>query len=158
MSYTFRVKPLQECICRSEEGKFELFLGCVRFLCLELTHVAVHRLARRRPQRLHQQHYVPQQAVAGIRFCVNLRFTHPLAGCMGGLQPRGGWRSFFDFLAGGLEMQFTVAIDYTASNGDPNVADSLHYHDSSGRVLNQVREGGALVSALSLCREVLGVV
>eukprot|EP00903_Cladosiphon_okamuranus_P009585 g9125.t2 len=45
--------------------------------------------------------------------------------------------SFFDFLAGGLEMQFTVAIDYTASNGDPNVADSLHYHDPSGRVLNQ---------------------
>ncbi|CAN0236864.1 unnamed protein product [Ectocarpus sp. 6 AP-2014] len=45
--------------------------------------------------------------------------------------------SFFDFLAGGLEMQFTVGIDYTASNGDPNVADSLHYHDSTGRTLNQ---------------------
>ncbi|CAM9668630.1 unnamed protein product [Pylaiella littoralis] len=45
--------------------------------------------------------------------------------------------SFFDFLAGGLEMQFTVAIDYTASNGDPNVAGSLHYHDTSGRSLNQ---------------------
>ncbi|CAN0236225.1 unnamed protein product, partial [Ectocarpus sp. 8 AP-2014] len=45
--------------------------------------------------------------------------------------------SFFDFLAGGLEMQFTVGIDYTASNGDPNVADSLHYHDSTGSTLNQ---------------------
>lgn len=41
-------------------------------------------------------------------------------------------------MAGGLEMQFTVAIDYTASNGDPNVAGSLHYHDTSGRSLNQV--------------------
>ncbi|CAM9101606.1 unnamed protein product, partial [Hapterophycus canaliculatus] len=45
--------------------------------------------------------------------------------------------SFFDFLAGGLEMQFTVAIDYTASNGDPNVASSLHYHDPTRAGLNQ---------------------
>lgn len=48
--------------------------------------------------------------------------------------------SFFDFLAGGLEMQFTVAIDYTASNGDPNVASSLHYHDPARAGLNQVRQ------------------
>ena len=47
--------------------------------------------------------------------------------------------SFFDYLAGGLQMQFTVAIDYTASNGDPNMVDSLHHHDSSGRTMNQVR-------------------
>lgn len=47
--------------------------------------------------------------------------------------------SFFDFLTGGLEMQFTVAIDYTASNGDPNTAKSLHYHDPAGIALNQVR-------------------
>ena len=49
---------------------------------------------------------------------------------------RGG--SFFDFLAGGMEMQFAVAIDYTASNGDPNLPDSLHYHDPTGRSLNEV--------------------
>ncbi|CAM9489319.1 unnamed protein product, partial [Laminaria digitata] len=45
--------------------------------------------------------------------------------------------SFFDFLAGGMEMQFAVAIDYTASNGDPNLPDSLHYHDPTGRSLNE---------------------
>ncbi|CAN0052388.1 unnamed protein product [Sphacelaria rigidula] len=38
-----------------------------------------------------------------------------------------------------MQMQFTVAIDYTASNGDPNMASSLHYHDPSGRTMNQVR-------------------
>lgn len=48
--------------------------------------------------------------------------------------------SFFDFLAGGLQMQFSVAIDYTASNGDPNMANSLHYHDSSGTIVNQVKK------------------
>eukprot|EP00904_Undaria_pinnatifida_P009983 jgi/Undpi1/6114/HiC_scaffold_20.g08599.m1 len=45
--------------------------------------------------------------------------------------------SFFDFLAGGMEMQFAVAIDYTASNGDPNLPDSLHFHDPTGRSLNE---------------------
>lgn len=35
-------------------------------------------------------------------------------------------------------MQFTVAIDYTASNGDPNMQTSLHYHDPTCRSLNQV--------------------
>ncbi|CAM9341780.1 unnamed protein product [Scytosiphon promiscuus] len=40
--------------------------------------------------------------------------------------------SFFDFLGGGLEMQFTVAIDYTSSNGDPNLPSSLHFVDPTG--------------------------
>ena len=38
MSYAFRVKPLQECICRSEEGKFELFLGAFVF-CVWNSHM-----------------------------------------------------------------------------------------------------------------------
>ncbi len=33
--------------------------------------------------------------------------------------------SFMDFLRAGLRLNFTIAIDYTASNGQPNVADSL---------------------------------
>ncbi|CAN0466888.1 unnamed protein product [Discosporangium mesarthrocarpum] len=37
-----------------------------------------------------------------------------------------------------MEVQFSVAIDYTASNGDPNNPESLHHHDPRGEVLNQV--------------------
>ncbi|CAM9909651.1 unnamed protein product, partial [Laminaria digitata] len=45
--------------------------------------------------------------------------------------------SFFDYIAGGMQMAFTVAIDYTASNGDPSQAGTLHYHDPSGVTLNE---------------------
>ncbi|CAM9336332.1 unnamed protein product [Discosporangium mesarthrocarpum] len=45
--------------------------------------------------------------------------------------------SFFDYLAGGVELQFVVAIDYTASNGDPMNPGSLHHLDPSGRRMNE---------------------
>jgi len=35
--------------------------------------------------------------------------------------------SFVDFISRGLQINFTVAIDFTASNGNPNAIDSLHY-------------------------------
>ncbi|XP_068758761.1 copine-8-like isoform X2 [Montipora capricornis] len=35
--------------------------------------------------------------------------------------------SFLDFIRGGTQINFTVAIDFTASNGDPRNASSLHY-------------------------------
>ncbi|XP_012938901.1 copine-8 [Aplysia californica] len=35
--------------------------------------------------------------------------------------------SFLDFVKGGMQMNFTVAIDFTASNGNPNQSSSLHY-------------------------------
>ncbi|KAL2342828.1 hypothetical protein Fmac_004113 [Flemingia macrophylla] len=41
--------------------------------------------------------------------------------------------TFLDFLAGGYELNFMVAIDFTASNGNPRLPDSLHYIDPSGR-------------------------
>ncbi|KAJ0790255.1 putative C2 domain, von Willebrand factor, type A, copine, C2 domain superfamily [Helianthus annuus] len=41
--------------------------------------------------------------------------------------------SFLDYLLGGCEMNFMVAIDFTASNGNPRLPDSLHYVDHSGR-------------------------
>ncbi|KAL5174150.1 Protein BONZAI 1 [Glycine soja] len=41
--------------------------------------------------------------------------------------------SFLDYLAGGFELNFMVAIDFTASNGNPRLPDSLHYIDPSGR-------------------------
>ncbi|CAL5373145.1 unnamed protein product [Camellia sinensis] len=41
--------------------------------------------------------------------------------------------SFLDYLSGGCELNFMVAIDFTASNGNPRLPDSLHYIDPSGR-------------------------
>nr|GMD35607.1 protein BONZAI 1-like isoform X1 [Ipomoea batatas] len=41
--------------------------------------------------------------------------------------------SFLDYLASGYELNFMVAIDFTASNGNPRLSDSLHYIDPSGR-------------------------
>lgn len=35
--------------------------------------------------------------------------------------------SFLDFLKGGTQLNFTVAIDFTASNGNPSQSTSLHY-------------------------------
>ncbi|CAJ2631556.1 unnamed protein product [Trifolium pratense] len=41
--------------------------------------------------------------------------------------------SFIDYISSGFELNFMVAIDFTASNGDPQKSDSLHYIDVSGR-------------------------
>ncbi|KAK4488924.1 hypothetical protein RD792_004714 [Penstemon davidsonii] len=41
--------------------------------------------------------------------------------------------TFLDYLAGGYELNFMSAIDFTASNGNPRLPDSLHYIDPSGR-------------------------
>lgn len=38
--------------------------------------------------------------------------------------------------AGGTEISFTMAIDYTASNGSPADPRSLHYIDPMGMELN----------------------
>ncbi|CBJ26472.1 Copine [Ectocarpus siliculosus] len=45
--------------------------------------------------------------------------------------------NFFGYIAGGMQIGFTVAIDYTASNGDPSRRGSLHYHDPTGRTNNE---------------------
>ncbi len=37
--------------------------------------------------------------------------------------------SFLDYIRGGTEVNFTVAVDFTASNGNPNDQRSLHYRD-----------------------------
>ncbi|XP_047327536.1 protein BONZAI 1-like [Impatiens glandulifera] len=41
--------------------------------------------------------------------------------------------TFLDYLAGGCQLNFMVSIDFTASNGNPRLPDSLHYIDPSGR-------------------------
>nr|XP_043617827.1 protein BONZAI 3-like isoform X2 [Erigeron canadensis] len=42
--------------------------------------------------------------------------------------------SFLDYISSGFELNFMVAVDFTASNGDPRNPDSLHYIDHSGRL------------------------
>eukprot|EP00898_Chlorokybus_atmophyticus_P000712 jgi/Chlat1/1641/Chrsp127S01948 len=41
--------------------------------------------------------------------------------------------SFLDYIFGGCEISFLVAVDFTASNGDPAYPNSLHYFDPEGR-------------------------
>ena len=41
--------------------------------------------------------------------------------------------TFLDFIQGGLQVNFTVAVDFTGSNGSPKSPQSLHYQDPSGR-------------------------
>ncbi|KAK2821390.1 hypothetical protein Q7C36_020733 [Tachysurus vachellii] len=40
--------------------------------------------------------------------------------------------SFIDYVMGGCQINFTVGIDFTGSNGDPRSVDSLHYLSSNG--------------------------
>ncbi|KAM0936008.1 putative C2 domain, von Willebrand factor, type A, copine, C2 domain superfamily [Dioscorea sansibarensis] len=42
--------------------------------------------------------------------------------------------TFLDYIANGCELNFMIAIDFTASNGNPRLPDSLHYIDPSGRL------------------------
>ncbi|XP_076924508.1 protein BONZAI 3-like [Bidens hawaiensis] len=42
--------------------------------------------------------------------------------------------SFLDYISSGFELNFMVAVDFTASNGDPRSPNSLHYIDYSGRL------------------------
>ena len=39
--------------------------------------------------------------------------------------------TFLDYIKEGLQIHFTVAVDFTASNGDPRTPSSLHYWDPS---------------------------
>ena len=41
--------------------------------------------------------------------------------------------SFLEILRGGLQLNFTLAVDFTGSNGNPADPRSLHYRDPSGR-------------------------
>ena len=45
--------------------------------------------------------------------------------------------TFVEYLQGGVTMNFSVAIDFTASNGDPRNSNSLHYFDPNRGGENQ---------------------
>jgi hypothetical protein len=61
--------------------------------------------------------------------------------------------TFIDYLMAGLDINLTVAIDFTGSNGDPKSPSSLHYIDPTGRKPNQyidsLRAIGNIVSHYS---------
>ncbi|KAI3973431.1 hypothetical protein MKW92_038440 [Papaver armeniacum] len=42
--------------------------------------------------------------------------------------------SFLDYISSGFELSFMVAVDFTASNGDPHYPTLLHYIDPTGRL------------------------
>ncbi|XVE90162.1 hypothetical protein DITRI_Ditri20bG0055900 [Diplodiscus trichospermus] len=42
--------------------------------------------------------------------------------------------SFLDYISSGFELNFMVAVDFTASNGNPQNRDSLHFIDPSGQL------------------------
>lgn len=44
--------------------------------------------------------------------------------------------SFLDYIRAGAQIHFVIAVDFTASNGDPAYPDSLHYLDPMGRIPN----------------------
>lgn len=44
--------------------------------------------------------------------------------------------TFLDYIRAGSQIHFVIAVDFTASNGDPSLSNSLHYLDPQGRLLN----------------------
>jgi hypothetical protein len=56
--------------------------------------------------------------------------------------------TFLDFIQGGLQVNFTVAVDFTGSNGNPRSPDSLHYQDPTGQpnqYVTAIRSVGEIV-------------
>ena len=56
--------------------------------------------------------------------------------------------SVLDFIQGGCEMNLVVAIDFTASNGDPKLATSLHYRNplSPNEYIKAIKAIGEVLS------------
>uniref|UniRef100_A0A8C4NAS8 Copine-3 n=1 Tax=Eptatretus burgeri TaxID=7764 RepID=A0A8C4NAS8_EPTBU len=55
--------------------------------------------------------------------------------------------SFLDYIIGGCQLNFTVGIDFTASNGDPRDVNSLHYINPTGTnsYLNAIWSVGEII-------------
>ena len=48
--------------------------------------------------------------------------------------------SFMEYLRSGWAINLSLAIDFTASNGEVSEKDSLHWQDPSGQILNQYEQ------------------
>lgn len=57
--------------------------------------------------------------------------------------------SFFDYIVGGCQLNFTVGMDFTGSNGNPALPKSLHYLDPESPVpSNQYTEALTAVGCI----------
>mmetsp|Transcript_8489 Transcript_8489/g.13088 ORF Transcript_8489/g.13088 Transcript_8489/m.13088 type:complete len:539 (-) Transcript_8489:113-1729(-) len=56
--------------------------------------------------------------------------------------------SFLDYLSGGLELQLSVAIDFTGSNGDPRKPGTLHYINRHNGQLNSYEKALSSVGSI----------
>lgn len=56
--------------------------------------------------------------------------------------------SFLDYIQGGTQLHFTVAVDFTASNGDPRAPSSLHFRHSTqpNQYMIAIRAIGEIIS------------
>lgn len=68
--------------------------------------------------------------------CVNPKKTSKKGYCNSGMVYLESCRSqrtftFLDFILAGLQLNFSVAVDFTGSNGNPRDPNSLHYHHPS---------------------------
>ncbi|XP_057439433.1 protein BONZAI 3 [Lotus japonicus] len=68
------------------------------------------------PSKHHRQDKVLKGQLFVDQFCEKEQFT------------------FIDYISSGFELNFMVAVDFTASNGNPQHSNSLHYIDVSGRL------------------------
>ena len=62
--------------------------------------------------------------------------------------------SFFQFVQSGLDINFMVAIDYTASNGPPTNPNSLHYYNPSGFAAGQYNQYEKIITLIGKVIEV----
>ena len=56
---------------------------------------------------------------------------------------------FIDYIAGGCELNVSVAIDFTGSNGDPRKPGTLHHFNAGGERNDYEKAIAAIVSALA---------
>ena len=64
-------------------------------------------------------------------------------------ESRGVYKpNFVDYVSGGLELQLSVAIDFTGSNGDPRKPGTLHYIDHTGSQLNDYEKALTAVGSI----------
>lgn len=63
--------------------------------------------------------------------------------------PSAGSPTFVDYVSGGCEIQCTVAIDFTGSNGDPRKPGTLHYLHKDGKKNDYERAISAILKILS---------
>lgn len=75
-----------------------------------------------------------QQPVAAMVASPMAPLPQPIPPPMAFVSPPESRPKFVDYLAGGCELQMSVAIDFTGSNGDPRVPGTLHYIHKDGQL------------------------